>query len=284
MKKNILVTGGQGFVWNGLLLEFWKQGHNLTCLDIGLSKRWRKIPGVKYIHDETKNINTIFRDEYFDEIYHLWEYSRVEASYKNIDQVIESNIVWTAEVLNYWKKLKTCKLIYTASSTRYADNSLWINISPYAFTKSCNVELVKKFWLWYDLPYAITYFYNVYGDDENEEWEYATLIWIFKKAFREKRKLPVVLPWTQKRNFTHITDIIQWLILVWEKWLWDEFGIWASENYSIVEVAEMFGSEIDFLPERMGNRMDAQLVTSRLKELWWVQSEKLENYIKSHIM
>jgi UDP-glucose 4-epimerase len=140
---------------------------------------------------------------------------------------------------------------------------------------------VIKFWAWFQLPYAITYFYNVYGDDENEEGEYATLIWIFKKASREKRKLPVVLPGTQKRNFTHINDIVNWLVLVWEKWFWDEFGIWAQENYSVIEVAEMFGWEIEWLPERAGNRMDAKLLNSKIKELWWVQIEKLENYIKN---
>lgn len=280
MSKKILVTGGQWFVGNALLKELQKRGHSLTCLDCDLSKMGRSIAGIRYVNDETKNIKIIFQNEFFDEIYHLWEYSRVEGSYANIEQIINSNIHWTIEVINYWKNLRTCKLIYTASSTKFSIGSNWDNISPYAFSKANNVELIKKFWEWFDLSYAVTYFYNVYGPGENEEWEYATLIWILKKAMREGKKLPIVSPWTQQRNFTHISDIIKWLVLVWEKWYWDWFGIGSSEKYSILDVANIFGGEIQWLPKRIGNRLDAELVTDRTMELWWKPWMRLPEYIK----
>lgn len=277
--KKVLVTGGEGFVGYHLCKKLFSGGYNITSLDMNLANNFnRRIDGVKYISDNVKNINTIFKTEKFDIIFHLGEYSRVENSFKNIRQTVDSNVHATIELLEYWRNTGA-KLLYAGSSTKFSEDMLGKYSSPYAFTKASNTELVKAYGDWFDLKYAITYFYNVYGPKENEEGDYATLIGILKRRMRNIEKLPVVLPGTQKRNFTHVDDIVDALVLVGENGEGDEYGIGAKEEYSILEVCNMFGGEVEYLPERQGNRMSAGLKINRTEALGWKQKNDLKDYI-----
>ena len=120
---------------------------------------------------------------------------------------------------------------------------------------------------WFNLKYEITYFYNVYGPREIKTGKYATLIALFNEKMKNGEPLTVVSPGNQKRNFTHIDDIIDALILVGENGYGDEFGIGCEESFSILEVAKQFNGTIKMLPERRGNRMNAEVVSDKTKAL-----------------
>lgn len=152
-------------------------------------------------------------------------------------------------------------------------------MSPYSFTKSTNSELVKMYGEWFGLDYAITYFYNVYGEKENDEGILASVIGIFNRKMKKKQKLQIVLPGTQKRNFTHVGDIIDGVLLVAEQGHGDNYGIGSDDLYSINEIAQMFGGEIEYIPERLGNRESSELMTTKIKELGWSQKRNLREYI-----
>lgn len=277
--KKILVTGGEGFIGYHLCKNLAQRGYQVTSLDINLAQDFsRRIEGVRYVTESTEHIQNFFKDEKFDMIYHLGEYSRVENSFSNIEQTGISNIKGTLEVFEFWRK-QGCKLLYAGSSTKFAENILGKESSPYAFTKASNSELVEMYSRWFDLPFATTYFYNVYGPKENERGDYATLIGIFKRKMRNKEKLGVVLPGTQKRNFTHVDDIVDGLILVGEKGEGGDYGIGSEDAYSVLEIAQMFGGEIEFLPERKGNRMSAELRSTNTKSLGWRPKRNIQEYI-----
>lgn len=224
----------------------------------------------------------LFKDQKFDQIFHLGEYSRLENSFENINQVVESNIIGTAQVLEFWRKQK-CKLVYAGSSTKYAIGMTAQEMSPYSFTKAANTELVKAYAGWFNLHYVITYFYNVYGNKENFEGILASVVAIFLNRKKQGLPLQIVLPGTQKRNFTHVDDIIDGLILVAEKGSGDGYGIGSNDLYSINELAQMIGGDIEYLPERRGNRNFSELMTTKIKELGWKQNRNLKNYISQNI-
>jgi UDP-glucose 4-epimerase len=237
------------------------------------------IEGVIYIKGDTKNISTLV-NFIPDMIYHLGEYSRVEQSFDDIEKVWKSNVEGTFRVLEFVRKVK-CKILYAGSSTKFGDSGLSRNTSPYAWTKGGNTELVANYGSWFDLPYVITYFYNVYGGREIKIGKYATLIAIFKEKINKKERLTVVSPGTQGRNFTHIDDIVDGLILVGENGYGDDFGIGNDEEFSILEVAEMFKGEVDMLPERKGNRLTAKVVSKKTRSLGWKPKIRLPDYIKN---
>jgi UDP-glucose 4-epimerase len=279
----ILVTGGAGFVGSNLIEALVKNpDHEVYSLDNYFTgSKDNHIEGATYIEGSTKDINELVTVEP-DLIYHLGEYSRVEQSFEDIQTVFEYNREGTFAVLEYCRN-HGCKLVYAGSSTKFGDGGAGRNQSPYAFTKSTNTELVKNYGEWFGLKYAITYFYNVYGPREISEGKYATLIALFKEKFKKGEPLTIVSPGTQQRNFTNVNDIVQGLLLVGEKGEGDDFGLGASEHYTILEVAQMFGSEIRMLPERPGNRMSAAIDTSRAKQLGWKQEHQLEDHIREFV-
>jgi len=155
--------------------------------------------------------------------------------------------------------------------------------SPYAWTKATNTELVENYGNWFGLDYAIVYFYNVYGGREISTGRYATLIALFKEKYKNGEPLTVVSPGTQLRNFTHIDDIISGLIMVGKKGDGDNYGIGCSQSFSILEIANIFDTEIKMLPEREGNRMSSEVVCSKTKKLGWSETKSVELYIKNII-
>lgn len=277
--KNILVTGGAGFIGSHLCERLHKDGYNVTSLDNYFTGSIdNHIDGVNYINAPTCDIRyaPIMRTP--DIVYHLGEYSRVEQSFSDVRLVHEYNTKGTIEVLEYVREVGA-KLVYSGSSTKFSDNGA--GASPYAFSKAKNTELVMNYGKWYDMPYAISYFYNVYGGREIKEGKYATLIALFKDKIEKGEKLTVVSPGTQKRNFTHIDDIIDALVLIGEHGEGDGYGIGSEESYSVLDVAKMLNGDIQMLPERKGNRMTGDVITDKTKALGWNTEKNLKDYINT---
>ncbi len=279
----VLVTGGAGFIGSHLCETLAANAdydvYSLDNYSTGSVKN--HIHGVTYINGETSQIDKLIKFTP-DIIYHLGEYSRVEQSFDDVEKVWQFNKNGTFSVLQFCRK-SGAKLVYAGSSTKFGDGGLGRSQSPYAWTKASNTELVKNYGHWFSIPYAIVYFYNVYGKREISTGTYATLIALFKEKIIKGDALTVVSPGTQKRNFTHIDDIINGLILVGENGYGDEFGIGCQEAYSILEIAQMFGGEINMLPERKGNRMSADVVTAKTEALGWKATKSIKDYINEFI-
>lgn len=280
-KETILVTGGAGFIGSHLCERLVAQGHKVISLDNYFAgSRDNHVAEVEYREGHTKDM-AVLVPEVPNIIYHLGEYSRVEVSLSEPERVWDLNAAGTFGVLEFWRqknKEKKCKLVYAGSSTKFADGGLGRNQSPYAFTKATNTELVQNYGAWYGLPYAITYFYNVYGPRERAG-KYGTVIEIFRQKKLAGEPLTVNAPGTQKRNFTHVDDIVDGLLVVGERGEGDEFGLGADEAYSILDIAKLFGGPVEMRPEVPGNRMDSVLDTTRARALGWSATRRLADYI-----
>ncbi|MES1999064.1 MAG: NAD-dependent epimerase/dehydratase family protein [Pseudomonadota bacterium] len=281
--KQILITGGAGFIGSNLCEKLVKDSNNkIYSLDnYSTGSKANHVANVTYIEGETADIARLVNFSP-DVIYHLGEYSRVEQSFDDIEKVWRSNKDGIFAVLQFCRQTGA-KIIYAGSSTKFGDGGLGRSQSPYAWTKASNTELVENYGTWFNIPYAIVYFYNVYGKREIATGKYATLIALFKEKIIHGEPLTVVSPGTQKRNFTHIDDIISGLILVGENGYGDEFGIGSPESYTILEIAQKFGGEIVMLPERKGNRMTADVVTAKTEALGWKATKSINDYIREEI-
>lgn len=279
MTNKILVTGGAGFVGSHLCERLAQDPNNqVVSLDNYFTgSEANHVSGVTYIRGSTAQIDELI-DFTPDYIYHLGEYSRVEQSFDDIEKVWEYNKQGIFAVLQFCRKTGA-KLIYAGSSTKFGDGGLGRSQSPYAWTKASNTELVENYGDWFNIPYAIVYFYNVYGKREIATGKYATLIALFTEKMKANETLTIVSPGTQKRNFTHVDDIVDGLVMVGENGYGDEFGIGSPESFTILEVAELFGGKIEMLPERKGNRMTADVVTEKTQALGWSPKRKLVDYI-----
>ena len=280
--KKVLITGGAGFIGSHLCERLLKEDCKIVVIDNYFTGTIdNHIDGVEYITGNTSDIKKMGL-ETPDIVYHLGEYSRVEQSFEDTDLVHKYNTQGTYEILEFVKD-RGCKLVYAGSSTKFSDNGP--DASPYAFTKSQNTQLVMNYGEWYNINYAITYFYNVYGPREIKDGRYATLIALFKEKVKKGENLQVVLPGTQKRNFTHVDDIVDGLVIVGDKGSGDGYGIGHDESYSVMDVAMMFSNYgkvgIDELPERRGNRMSGNLITEPIKLLGWYPKKNLKEYIKN---
>ena len=280
MNSKILVTGGSGFIGSHLCEKLAKDKSNdVYSLDnYSMGSIDNHVDNVTYINGDTVDISKIINFSP-DMLYHLGEYSRVEQSFDDIKKVWQYNKDGIFSVLEFVRK-SGCKILYAGSSTKFGDGGLGRSSSPYAWTKATNTELVMNYGNWFNIPYAITYFYNVYGAREIKSGKYATLIALFKEKMRKNEPLTIVSPGTQKRNFTHIDDVINALILVGKNGYGDDFGIGSHEEYSINEIAKMYGGEIQLLAERKGNRMMADVITEKTKALGWKPVKNVKDYIE----
>ncbi|MDA9364370.1 NAD-dependent epimerase/dehydratase family protein [Flavobacteriaceae bacterium] len=277
--KIILVTGGAGFVGSHLCETLAANpNHKVYSLDNYFTgSKDNHVQGVTYIHGSTADIDSLISFTP-DTIYHLGEYSRVEQSFEDIEKVWQYNKDGIFAVLQFCRKTGA-KIIYAGSSTKFGDGGLGRSQSPYAWSKATNTELVKNYGAWYNIPYAIVYFYNVYGPREISTGKYATLIALFREKVKNNQPLTVVSPGTQKRNFTHVEDIINGLILVGEQGYGDDYGIGSPESYTILEIAKLFKAPLEMLPERPGNRMTADVVTAKTEALGWSPKWSITDYI-----
>lgn len=279
--KTIIVTGGAGFIGSHLCESLSKDSSSrvISLDNYSTGSEANQVEGVEYIRGETKDIHSLISFSP-DIVFHLGEYSRVEQSFHDIELVWDYNKSGTFEVLQFCRR-HNCKIVYAGSSTKFGDGGLGRSQSPYSWTKASNTELVKHFGEWFGMPYAIVYFYNAYGPREIRTGKYATLIALFAEKMRKGEPLTVVRPGEQKRNFTHVNDIISALTLVGEKGYGDEFGIGSPERYSVLEIAKLFDGQIEMIPERRGNRMMADLITDKTQALGWSANGSITDWIEN---
>ena len=290
MKNIIVVTGGAGFVGSNLVKRLLSTSkYRIISIDnysSGTKKNQVNSNRVKYIKSDTKNISKIlslYRKKILT-IFHFGEFSRIYQSFLKLDDCINSNSIGTHEVFKFCLVNKI-KLIYSATSASIGNNGRDKNLSPYAFTKAKNLELLENLKKWYNLRYEIIYFYNVYGPGHIKNGPMATVIGIFEKQFKENKPLTIVKPGTQSRRFTHIQDTIDACILAWKKDKCNHYSISHKKSYSLKKVAKMFGGKIKFLPNRPGERYASALTNMNLsnKVIKLYGKISLDDYIKSYI-
>ncbi len=286
-KKTILVTGGAGFIGSHLCERLAKEGYRVISLDNYFTgSKDNHVHGVEYREGHTKDVGKHV-SETPDIIYHLGEYSRVTKSLEEPELVFNLNMLGTLAILEFWRA-KKCKLVYAGSSTKFAepreDGVPGRDRSPYSWAKAANTELVANFGRWYDLPYSVVYFYNVYGPGERGNWQdgYGTVIETFKQCALSGQPCRVNGPGTQTRAFTHVEDTINGILLVGEKGMADEYAISAKEEYSLLNVVEMLGAQVEILPPTKSTRSSKADDTSKLEALGWKQQCTLPEYLAAN--
>lgn len=282
-QKIVLVTGGAGFVGSHLCERLAQDAHRVISLDNYFTgSKDNHIEGVEYREGHTKDIEKHI-PERLDMIYHLGEYSRVLPSLDEPELVWDLNMEGTFHVLEFWRK-RGCKLVYCGSSTKSTpprtDGTKGRDLSPYTWSKAANSDLVNNYGHWYELPYATTYFYNVYGPREREKTNHGTVIETFRQNYLQGRSHEVSSPGTQTRAFTHVEDTVSGLMIAGEKGVGDGYCIGAKEIYSLLDVANMFGGEITMLPVTKSTRSSGCEDTSKVEALGWQQTKKLTDYIE----
>ena len=286
MKNIIVVTGGAGFVGSNLIEKLIKHS-NVKIISIddyssGNKKNHIKNKRVIYINGSTQNINRILtgKSKYIQTIFHFGEYSRIYQSFKNFNKCLESNMQGTKAVILFCLK-NNIKLIYSATSASLGRKGKDENLSPYAFTKSKNLELLENLKKWFKFKFEIIYFYNVYGPRQIESGENATVIGIFQRQHRKKIPLTIVKPGTQRRRFTHIDDTIKICLRAWKLKKCKHYAISSKKSYSIIELAKMFKCKMKYLPFRKGERFASKLTKMNLSNIVDINfgKIKLKNYI-----
>ena len=286
--KKIVITGGAGFVGTNLIkLLIKKTNYKLISIDDYSSstrKNHIKNSRVKYINAHTKNISAVLNPKQIHSIFHFGEFARIYQSFLQMDKCIESNSIGTNAVFNFCLKNRI-KLIYSATSASLGNKGNDKNLSPYAFTKAKNLELLENLKKWFNFKFEIIYFYNVYGPNQIGKGNMATVIGIFEDFYKRKRPLPVVRPGTQSRRFTHIDDTVKICFMAWKKNLCRHYSISHRESFSIIKVAKMFKRKIKYLPRRAGERYASALTNMNLSNKVYKHfgKIKLRDYIKDFI-
>jgi len=287
MKKDIIiVTGGAGFVGSNLIENFIKKTkYKIISIDnysSGFRKNHIKSTRIKYIKGHTKDIEKLIKKpKKIKSIFHFGEFSRIYQSFNMMDDCINSNSIGTNSVFNFCFKNKI-KLIYSATSASLGNKGNDKNLSPYAFTKAKNLELLENLKKWFNFKYEVVYFYNVYGPRQISKGKMSTVIGIFENAYKQRKALPVVRPGSQSRRFTHIDDTIHVCFLAWKKNLCRHYSIANKKSYTILQVAKLFKSKIRLLPKRQGERYASALTNMNLsnKVYRYFGKKKLIDYIK----
>ena len=288
MRNYIVVTGGAGFVGSNLIeLLLNKTKYKIISYDdysTGTKKNHIKNTRIKYIKGHTriiKNKLKVYQNK-IHSIFHFGEFPRIYQSFLKLDQCISSNLVGSNEVFSFCMK-NQIKLIYSATSASIGNNGNDKNLSPYAFTKAKNLELLENYKKWFGLKFEIIYFYNVYGPRQIKSGRMATVIGIFEDQYKNNKYLTVVKPGTQTRRFTHVSDTINACYLAFKKNKNRHYSISHKKSYSILQVAKMFGHKIKFLPDRPGERYASALTNMNLSNKVYKLYGKIElkNYIKS---
>ena len=290
MKNIIIVTGGAGFVGTNLIKRLiLKTKFKIISLDnysSGSQKNHIKNKRVKYLKGHTKEINKILikYKKNINSIFHFGEFARIYQSFFQMNECIQSNSIGTHEVFDFCLRNKI-KLIYSATSASLGNKGEDKNLSPYAFTKSKNLELLENLKRWFDFKYEVIFFYNVYGPGQISVGKMSTVIGIFENQYLNKKPLTVVKPGSQSRRFTHIDDTIDICFYAWKKNKSRFYSISNKESFTILDVAKMFKSKIKFLSPRIGERYASALTTLSLSNKIHRSYGKisLRKYIKSFL-
>jgi UDP-glucose 4-epimerase len=269
MKDILVVTGGAGFIGSNLISELLKfKKFKVVSIDnysSGFAKNHIKNKKVRYLKGSTKNIEILLKnyDGKIHTIFHFGEFARIYQSFKKINECFNSNIEGSLKVFNFALQNKI-KLIYSATSASLGNKGQDMNLSPYAFSKSKNLELLENLKKWFGFRYEVIYFYNVYGEKQICKGDMATVVGIFQDHFKRGKKLPVVRPGTQIRRFTHVYDTIKACISAWKKNKCKHYSIASRRSFSIIELAKLFKSKIKYLPMRKGERFASALTKMNL--------------------
>lgn len=281
----ILITGGLGFVGSNLANYLSKFNEVYVLDNMFTGKLMNMSKNIYFVKGECININKIgkIKNIKFKFIFHLGEYSRVEQSYEDIDKVIEFNVRPFYEVIKF-SNINKSKIIYSGSSTIHGKYKNKNDISPYTWSKKININFLNQYAKWFKIKFAIAYFYNVYGENEIKQGKYATVIAKFIDLKKKKNKiLPITYPGTQKRNFTHVKDIVSGLEIVALYGKGDDYGIGSDKSYSIIDLANLLKMDYKITKEKKGNRLYGRLKTAKIKKLGWKASYNLKDYINSKI-
>jgi len=287
MKNIIVVTGGAGFIGSNLIEYLIKKTKlNIISIDdysTGSKKNHLKDKRVRYLNSNTKNISKILNlyKKKIHTLFHFGEFARIYQSFLKMNECINSNTIGTNEVFNFCL-INNIKLIYSATSASIGNRGNDKNLSPYAFTKAKNLELLENLKLWFNFKFEIIYFYNVYGPKQINTGKMATVIGIFENQYKNKKHLTVVRPGSQSRRFTHVDDTIKACFFAWKKNNCRHYSISHKKSYTILQVAKMFNSKIKYLPARRGERFASALTSMNLSNKVHKLFGKLElsDYIK----
>ena len=289
MKNIIVVTGGAGFIGSNLIKYFIKKTNfkiiSLDNYSTGTKKNHINHKNVKYINGENINISKILKryTNNIKVIFHFGEFSRIYQSFLNSNECLNYNIKHSFEVINFAKDNKI-KIIYSATSSNLGNNGRDQNSSPYAWTKSKNIELIKNYSKWFGLKYELMFFYNVYGPGQINDGKMATIIGIFETQYKSKKPLTIVKPGSQIRDFTHIDDIIEGCYLAMIKGKNNEYMLSSGKKYSILQIARIFNFKHRFIPSRPGDRSDSTILNNNAKTMLGFKAKKnIKTYIKEFI-
>ena len=291
MKNIIVVTGGAGFIGSNLISELLKfKKFKIVSIDnysSGSLKNHIKNKRVKYLKGSTKNIEILLK-AYIGKIYsifHFGEFAIIYQSFKKINECFTSNIEGSSNVFNFALK-NNIRLIYSATSASLGNKGKDMNLSPYAFSKAKNLELLENLKNWFSFRYEIIYFYNVYGKKQICKGGMATVVGIFEDHFKRGKKLPVVRPGTQVRRFTHVLDTVKACIFAWKQNKCKHYSIASKQSFSIIKLARLFKSKIKYLPMRKGERFASVLTKMNLNNKIIRLSAKirLKDYVNNFLI
>ena len=291
MKNILVITGGAGFVGSNLIFELLKfKKFKIISIDnysSGLSKNHIKNKRITYLKGSTKNIEILLRSYTgkIHTIFHFGEFARIYQSFKKINECLTSNIEGSSNVFSFALKNKI-RIIYSATSASLGNKGEDMNLSPYAFSKAKNLELLENLKKWFNFRYEVIYFYNVYGERQICKGDMATVVGIFEDHFKNNKKLPVVRPGTQVRRFTHVFDTVKACIFAWKKNKCKHYSIASNKSCSVIELAKLFKKEIRYLPKREGERFASALTNMSLnnKIIRLSAKIKLRDYIKNFLI
>jgi UDP-glucose 4-epimerase len=290
MKNLIIVTGGSGFVGSNLIKTLLKKTNkNIISLDnysSGNKKNHIRDSRVKYLKADTINISKNLKNvkKQIHSIFHFGEFSRIYQSFKKFDECFKSNSIGSNADFKFCLK-NDIKLIYSATSASLGNNGNDKNLSPYAFTKSKNLELLENLRKWFNFKFEVIYFYNVYGPGQIKVGDMATVVGIFENQYSNNKPLTIVKPGTQTRRFTHIDDTINTCIEAWKKNKCLHYSISHKESYSIKNLAKMFKTKIIYLKPRLGERYASALtkISNNQKIINKYGKIDLKDYVTSFI-
>jgi UDP-glucose 4-epimerase len=290
MKNILVVTGGAGFVGSNLISELLKfKKFNIVSVDnysSGLSINHINNKRVKYLKGNTKNIEILLKSYVgkIHSIFHFGEFARIYQSFKKISECFSSNIEGSSNVFNFALKNKI-RVIYSATSASLGNKGQDMNLSPYAFSKAKNLELLENLKKWFGFRYEVVYFYNVYGERQIYKGDMATVVGIFEDHFLRGKNLPVVKPGTQVRRFTHVFDTVKACIFAWKENKCKHYSIASKHSYSIIELAKLFKRKIMYLPMRKGERFASALTKMNLnnKIIRLSAKIKLKDYVNNFL-
>jgi UDP-glucose 4-epimerase len=290
INKVIIITGGLGFIGSNFVNYLDKKLKNYKIVVLDKKKNYEKLDfklknnKIDIINSHTTSIEKkLLSYKNIEVLFHFGEFSRIVQSFKYANECFTSNSVGTYKVLNFCKD-RNIKIIYSASSSKFGNNGKNEHLSPYSWTKSKNIELIKNFNSWYGLKYEIVYFYNVYGPGQTRSGKLAAVIGIFEGQYLKNKPLTVVSPGNLRRDFTHVDDIVHGTYLAWKKNLNREYFLGTGNIHSIIYIAKLFNHKIKLIPSRLGERFSSNRIhDDSYKALNYKPKIEIEKYIKNFV-